>query len=251
MLFKNGFDVSRVMNFTDPAFLFEPAVPEEIKEIIKNDNIYSKSRKTIGFVLCGFNMLEGPYDKEPRRDDEFTQFCELIEFIINELGAAVFLMSHQNGFQKKPEFKFVNGRDYPYAERLYEIVKKRGIADIEFLTYAKGPYTPKETKAIIRNFDMFISGRIHAFVAAVSQHVPTVIITRGHGGVSHRNIGFAKSVGLEEYICHPESIKDMKLKVRNCWENKEELKDILIKKIPEVKKTANDLFNTLKTIFEK
>jgi colanic acid/amylovoran biosynthesis protein len=248
LLAENGFNVSNVRDFTDPAFLFEPASQEEIVEIIKNENIISSEKKTIGFVLCGFNMLDGPYDKEPREDSEFIQFVELIEFIINELKARVFLMSHQNGFEKEPQFRFINGRDYPFAQRLFELVKRRGKVDVSNVICPKGPFSPKETKAIIKNFDMFISGRIHAFVAAVSQCVPTVIINRGHGGRSHRNIGFAKSVGLEDYISDPASLEDMKQKVNMCWSNREHLIQVLEERIPKVKDKAHQLFDSLKEV---
>lgn len=250
MLSDNGFDVSNVQSFTDPAFLFEPASLKEIEDIVLQEEIYEKNRPTVGFILCGFNMLEGPYDKEPRRDSEFIQFAEVIEFIINDLEASVFLMSHQNGFEKEPAFKFINGRDYPYAKQLYNVVLERGIADREYLKCAVGPFTPKETKAIIAKFDMFVSGRIHGFVAAVSQCVPTVVINRGHGGKSHRNQGFAESVGLENFISDPSSSKDMIEKIKLCFTNRRELKNVLEERIPKVKKRAHELFNSLK-VFEK
>ena len=245
LLEKNGFDISNSKSFTDPAFLFEPENQNSIIEILKNDNILSDDKKTIGFVLCGFNMLEGPYDKEPRREDEFSQFAELVEYMVNEFDVRVFFMSHQNGFEKEP-FKFINGRDYPYAKTLHDIVIKRGKVNPDMVICAKGPYNPRETKAIIKNFDMFVSGRIHAFVAAVSQSVPTVIINRGFGGISHRNIGFAKSVGMEDFVSSPSSINDMKEKVKLCWEQREELKKILDERIVEVKKKAHELFDNLK-----
>jgi colanic acid/amylovoran biosynthesis protein len=246
LLERNGFNISNALSFTDPAFLFEPASQESIRKILLDDNIVHTSKKTVGFVLCGFNMLEGPYDKEPRREDEFTQFAELVEYIVNELGARVFFMSHQNGFETKSGFKFINGRDYPYAKALHEIVLRRNKVASDMVICAKGPYSPKETKAIISNFNMFVSGRIHAFVAAVSQCVPTVIINRGFGGVSHRNIGFARSVGMEAFVSSPASIEDMKAKVKLCWEQKDQLKKQLEQSIVEVKKKAHDLFDNLK-----
>jgi colanic acid/amylovoran biosynthesis protein len=249
LLDKNGFDVSKSLSFTDPAFLFEPCDESLIKDRLVEDNIIKENEKTIGFVLCGFNMLQGPYDREPRTDDEFTQFAELVEYIVNDLGARVFFMSHQNGFEMKPNFKFINGRDYPYAKQLHEVVAKRGKADMSKVICAKGPYNARETKAIINKFDMFISGRIHAFVAAVSQCVPTVIINRGFGGISHRNIGFAKSVGMEDFVSNPASIEDMKEKTLKCWNNKEELRKNLIVKIPEVKNRAHNLFDSLSDLF--
>jgi colanic acid/amylovoran biosynthesis protein len=245
LLHENGFDVSRVRSYTDVAFLFEPAPFDDIQAILAKDDIITKNKKTVGFVLCGFNMLRGPYDAEPRSDDEFTQFAEAVEFIVSELNARVFLMSHQNGFEKEPEFKLINGRDYPYAKQLYEVVLKRGNVNMSNVVLAKGPYSPKKTKAIIGQFDMFVSGRIHAFVAAVSQCIPTVIINRGHGGKSHRNIGFARSVGLEEFISDPASASDIQEKLKKCWDNKDEIRKVLEARIPEVKKTAQSIFDDL------
>lgn len=249
LLKEYGFNTFNVRNFTDPAFLFEPFDIESIKNIIKKDNILSTNKPTVGFILCGFNMIQGPYDKENRSDDEYLHFVNLIEFIINELNSRVFLMSHQNGFEKEGDhIKLINGRDYPFAQKLFQLINERGNVNIDDIVLAKGPYNPKETKAIIGQFDMFITGRIHAFVAAVSQCVPTVIINRGHGGISHRNIGFAKSVGLDDYISNPSSIEDMKAKVTKCWNNRDELRLVLKNRIPEVVNTAHELFNSLKLL---
>ncbi|PKG54902.1 polysaccharide pyruvyl transferase family protein [Halomonas sp. MES3-P3E] len=250
VLKNNGFDVSNVESFTDVAFLFKPAKYFEIEDILLRDNIISKGRETVGFILCGFNMLRGPYDADDREDTEFEQFAEIVEHIIEKFGARVFLMSHQNGFVKTPDFRKINGRDYPYAKQLYQLVEKRGKVQMDDVILAQGPYGPKETKAIIAQFDMFISGRIHAFTAAVSEYVPTVIINRGHGGVSHRNIGFARSVGLEEYISDPSSAEDMKKKVEHCWNNRSALKKQLQKKMPEVKENARSIFDRLQQIYK-
>ena len=105
LLQANGFEVSKVHSFSCPAFLFKPNPDHEMLEIIKKENIIDKERKTVGYILCGFNFLEGPYDKTPRRDDEFTQFAQSIEYIVNTLKGRVVLMSHQNGFDLPPNFK--------------------------------------------------------------------------------------------------------------------------------------------------
>lgn len=245
LLKDNGFNVSKVENYTDPAFLFEPKNDDEMISIYEKENIIHSVKKTVGYILCGFNMLEGPYDKEPRRDEEFTQFAESIEYIINELGARVCLMSHQNGFILPPNFKLINGRDFPYAKQLHDVLEKRSLVDMNDVICISNPYIPVELKAIISKFDMFVSGRIHGFVAAVSQNVPTVILNRGFGPKSHRNIGFARSVGLEDYLADPSSSEDIINKLKRCWENKEDLKIMLENKIPEVKERARACFDSL------
>lgn len=248
LLESNGFDVSKVYSFSCPAFLFNPKPDNEMIDIIKKENIKSTERKTVGYILCGFNMLEGPYDKTPRADDEFTQFAQSIEYIVNDLKGRVVLMSHQNGFELTPDFKLINGRDYPIVKQLQNVVKKRGNVDMQHVLCIERPYNPWETKWIIKQFDMFISGRVHGFVASVSQYIPTVLITRGFGPVSHRNIGFARSAGLEDYIADPRSIKDMINKIELCWNNLGALRKVLINSIPKVQETARAGFDILKTI---
>lgn len=248
LLIKNGFDVSKVFSFSCPAFLFEPKSDEEMVNILESEQIKNPERKTVGYILCGFNMLEGPYDKTPRRDDEFVRFAETIEYIVNNLKSRVVLMSHQNGFEKEPFFKLINGRDYPIVEQLYKVVQSRANVDMKHVLCINRPYNPWETKAIIKQFDMFISGRVHGFAASVSQYVPTVLITRGFGPVSHRNIGFAKSAGLQDYIADPRSVADMISKIDLCWKNMDELREKLRKTIPLVQQTARDGFDILKTI---
>lgn len=245
LLKANGFDISRVRNFTDPAFLFDPAPDSEMAGIYRDEKIVSADKKTVGFILCGFNMLQGPYDKWPRDDSEYTQFAESVEYIVNVLGARVVLLSHQNGFELPPNFKLINGRDYPVVKQLQTVVAQRKLANMDDVLCLDRPYLPKQTKAIIGQFDMFVTGRVHGFVAAVSQHVPTVLITRGHGPVSHRNIGFARSVGLEEYIADPRSVQDLLAKLQRCWDNRDSLRDTLRQRIPGVQETARQAFSVL------
>lgn len=194
-------------------------------------------------------MLEGPYDKFPRRNEEFVQFAQSIEYIVNVLKGRVVLMSHQNGFKLSPDFELINGRDYPIVKQLQKVVEIRGRTDMSHVLCIDRPYNPWQTKGIIKNFDMFVSGRVHGFVAAVSQYVPTVLITRGFGPESHRNIGFARSVGLEDFIANPKSVDDMIKKIDKCWNNLDDLRRGLKSRIFQVQETARAGFDILKTIF--
>jgi len=248
LLSENGFDISKVKNFACPSFLFEPKPDSQMQEIFARENLFTSSQRVVGYILCGFNMAEGPYDKNPREDKEFYPFAKTIEYIVNSLDAQVVIMSHQNGFELPPNFKLIPGRDYPIAKQLYEVTMKRGKVKKSDVTLISTPYLPSETKAIIKHFDMFISGRVHGFVAAISQSVPTVLINRGFGGKSHRNIGFARSVGLEEYIADPHSIEDMKSKINQCWNNREKIRQFLDQKIPQVKDQARMAFDELPKI---
>ncbi|MGV8093843.1 MAG: polysaccharide pyruvyl transferase family protein [Mangrovibacterium sp.] len=228
LLNENGFDTNKVKNFSDPAFLFKPLDDHLMYDIFLHEMLLDKSKPIVGFILCGFNMLESPYDKWPRKESEFTQFIIAIEHIVNRLGARVVLFSHQNGFELPPNFKLINGRDYPYAKKLYDLTLIRGNVNPSCLHCINQPYLPNEIKAIIKQFDMLVTGRIHAFVAAVSQYVPSVIINRGQGPISMRNIGFARSVGMEHLMANPADATDIVNKIDDCWVHLKKL-SILIK----------------------
>lgn len=249
LLIENDFDVTKVQNFTDPAFLFEPYSDDKMVKIYEEENLTNKSKPIVGFILCGFNMLKGPYDKWPRKDEEFGQFVLAVEHIVNKLKAKVIIFSHQNGFELPPNFKLINGRDYPYAKRLQELVISKGNVNKDDVRCLDKPYLPKELKAIIKQFDMLVTGRIHGFVAGVSQLVPSVIINRGHGPASKRNVGFARSVGFEHLMANPGRADDIIAKIDECWYNRNSYKVILEERIPLVQKQAHELYDTLTKLF--
>lgn len=251
LLVADGFDVSNLRNYACPAFLFEPAIEEEMFSIYQMEHLKDQGKPQIGFVLCGFNMLTGPYDKWPRDEEDFDPFVDVIEYIIGKLNAQVVLMSHSNGFDLPPNFRLKQGRDYPIVKQLQKIVQKRGIIPSEDIRCIDNVYNPWQTKAIIGKFDMFVTGRLHASVAAISQSVPTVVIMHGHGQESHKTIGFFRIAQLEDYVVRPGEPDNMKKTVKKCWENRVNIRKHLDKRIPEIQSIARASFDAIKRIISR
>ena len=248
LLIEDGFNVSNLKNYACPAFLFEPKKDDEILSIYEKENLDNNNKSKVGFILCGFNFLTGPYDKWPREDEDYLQFAEAIEHIVNDLNCDVYLMSHSNGFELPPNFKLIKGRDFPIVKQLRDVIEKRGYIDTDYVHLIEGPYNPWETKAIIGQFDMFVSGRLHGAVAAVSQFVPTVVIMHGHKQKSHKTIGFFDIIGTPECVANPNSSNEMIKKINYCWDNKNIIREHLIKRIPEVQQIARKSFQALKKV---
>jgi len=246
VLKEYGFNTSKTKSLTCPAFLFEPGKEETIRDIVETYR-FQERKNVVGFIVCGWNFLEGPFDKWPRDDKEYLPFAEAVEFIEKKLGADVCLMSHSNGFDLPPKpFQLIHGRDYPVIKQLQSVLDKRGIAQNYFAL--DGIYDTWTTKAIIRRFDMLVSGRVHAAVAGLSQCVPTVVIDYGHEPKAHKLRGFAKAAGMEHLVANPEAPEDLIQKITTCWNNRAEIKNTLEKNIPEVKKQARQNFELLKEI---
>lgn len=249
LLEREGFDCSNTLTLACPAFLFEPTYNQYVDQAVREirDCKGRANKPVFGFILCGWNFETGPFDKWPRDDRDYVVFAETIEFITEELGARVCLMSHSNGFDIPPApFKLKHGRDYPIAKQLQKVVLERGIAkDVIALD---GLYDTWETKAIVSSFDMLISGRVHAAVAGLSQHVPTVIIDYGHEPKAHKLRGFAAIVGVEKYVVDPSSKGELKSGVKMCWDNLASYKDYLREHMPTVRKQAKTHFDLLKSL---
>lgn len=245
-----GFDLSKLYDCACPAFLFKAASQESIKHHLVGTVLEKKDRPVVGFVLCGWNMLQGPFSREDWRDEEFGQYVSVIRKFIKKYNVRVCLMSHSNGFKlpPKPHFEMIHGRDYPIMEQLYKILKQTDVADsVSMLT---GIYLADETKAIVSNFDMVVSGRVHAAVGALSQSVPTVIIDYGHEPKAHKLKGFATIAGMEEYVANPADENDIWQKVEQCWINRKEINSFLEKRNIEVEALVHANFDILKNVYD-
>jgi colanic acid/amylovoran biosynthesis protein len=243
-----GFCVDKVKDFACPAFLYQPELSQ--KKELQVDNILKDvkgERPLVGFTIGGFNMPVGPYDMWPREEWQYSCFAEAIEYIVNVLGGRVILISHTNGFTLPPNFELINGRDYPILNQLYEVVKKRGlIKNMEEVICIDKPYLPEMIKSIIGRFDLMVTGRVHASVAAISQCVPTVFITYEKSFIpSTKMYGFASLAGVGELVSEPGDKKDLLTKIDICYRNRNEIKQRLEKRIPEVKQLSRDAFDEM------
>lgn len=246
-----GFVSNNVRDYACPAFLYTPNLTEEdatkVNELINN---LKGQKKLAGFTIGGFNMPIGPYDMWPREDWQYNVFAQVIEHMINELGLKVVLISHTNGFELPPNFKLINGRDYPILKQLQEVVYKRGIIKSnEELICLDGPYLPNLTKSIIGKFDMMVAGRVHASVAAISQYIPTVFITYEQSFIpSTKMYGFSALAGLGELVCEPGNQDQIIEKVDCCFNNLQGIKLRLKNNIPLVKRKAEEAFDDMKQL---
>jgi|SRR5690554_1455910 len=247
LLEESGLDIQNVEEYACPSYLYKGCEFDEVRHKLKNTPLYDKKEPIIGINICGWNMEQAPFSKWPREDNEYDNFVELIEYITNELEVNVGLISHSNGFLKDPEFKLIQGRDFPLVKQLYDIVQNRQKNDRLFLF--DGVYTPAETKSIISKFDLFISGRLHGAVAGLSQTVPTIIIDYGHEPKAHKLKGFAKQLDLIDCVVDPNNSSDMTLKVEEYWNNREKIKTHLEYKIPQIQQVAIEGFRRMKDLF--
>lgn len=247
ILEDNGFNTSKLKDLSCPAFLFEPRNIPSIGEIHKE--LESGNNKIVGVILCGWNFLDGPFDKWPRENKDYIFLVDqLINFLDRNNEAKLCLMSHSNGFiPGKEPFELIHGRDYPIIKQLQNVLEDKGYSKRIFTL--DGVYDAWTTKAIIAKFDMLLSGRVHAAVAGMSQNIPTVVIDYGHEPIAHKLKGFANEAGMVEMVADPRKHNEIFNKMLYCFENKELIKKQLQHNIPKTKLSAKLHFKYLKDLF--
>lgn len=248
-----GFAVNNVGDFACPAFLYSPGLSDDEKTNLASELpfVFGRTeRKICGFTIGGFNLPIGPYDMWPREEWQYDAYVECIEHIINDLHMRVVLFSHTNGFELPPKFKLINGRDYRILQQLYQIIIERGrIKNTEDICIVDRPYVPRVLKCIVGQFDMVVTGRVHASVAAISQCVPTVFINYEESFIpSTKMYGFADLAGVGEFVSQANDSSLLIEKVNLCYDNLNEIKERLKTNIPLVKQKARDGFEQLKKI---
>ena len=243
-----GFDVSNVRDCACPSFLFEEEKDTKLYDKVKA--YFSEGeRPIIGFILCGWNFKETPFSKWPRDDKEYESFVKLIEELCEKTEANICLISHSNGFPIPPaKFELQHGRDYYVVEQLHRIMQTKKCKDRVALV--EDVYNVWQTKGVIGNFDMLISGRVHGAIAGISQCVPTMIIDYGQEPKAHKLWGLASLVELEEYVADPAKPEELFEKALLCWNKRKDVNEHLQRKIPQVQELARENMNLVRLYLE-
>lgn len=242
-----GVEGNHIHSSACPSVFFQKDSSNETSKLIEQEHILHKGKATVGIIICGWNMPEGPYNKWPRRTEEYRNFIALIKYLIDRMGVRVCLMSHQNGVTA--DLKLRKGNDHKIIDEILNLLKDD--YDSEDLFTLKHFYNAAQSKTIIGQFDMLMSGRIHGAVQGLSQHVPTAIIEYGHEPKAHKLRGFAKVYGVEEYVCNPADEQEMIQVASKLWEDREQVKKHLHFQIPKVQELAQYTFKLLHQLANK
>ena len=200
----------------DCAFVLEPAPYERVKNILSKENINIK-RPLVG--ISANAMLD---DKE---NNYAKSMAQLLDYIIEKLNAQVVFVPHVVGIKEGGK-----GDDRVMGEMIYKLARNKENVDL-----IKGDYSPEELKGIIGLCDIFIGGRMHANIAAISSCVPTLATAW-----SHKYYGIIRTVGQEKYVCDFKmmNFEELKSKIDDLWDNKEKIHKELKVKVKEQKKLA-------------
>jgi colanic acid/amylovoran biosynthesis protein len=231
-----------IVNAACPAFLLEPAPVEKAEAILMKENVKVNDRPLIGVTLAGYNLISQRTWGTPKNFDDLSLFVPMLKYLLDDLNASVFLLPHV--YRVNPYTyvgEHINGPDHDILLHLYRMVD--GDKYNGRLRLIEGKYTSSEAKAVIGQCDMYISGRLHAGVAALSQGIPTILLAYGH---KHR--GFARLVHQEKYVFEGTDPGELKAIVEDAWKNREKIKKVLQERLVRVKELAELNFKIVKEV---
>ena len=96
-------------------------------------------------------------------------------------------------------------------------------------------YSAPEIKAIIAQCEFFVGSRMHSCIAALSTGVPRIPVS-----YSHKYAGILKHFGLQDWLVDPKTLSQEQAidLVLSGYEHREEIRELIIAKLPLIKSEA-------------
>lgn len=170
-----------------PVFTLEPAPPERARAIFAAEGIDPGDRPLVGVTICAANMR----DINDVKPDEAQVYAPMLRWLVEEAGAHVVMIPHVYRMNRYTG-DLIDGPDFVVTKRVYDAA---GGDDQPHLQIVRGHYPVAEVKSLFGQLDLFVSGRMHAGVGAMSQGIPTVLLAYGH-----KHYGMAQLLEIEDYV---------------------------------------------------
>jgi len=246
------FDVP-IYTTADPAFLLKPCDPERVNfllqelGIVEDESIVGMSfsqsflaggvQKTKKLrminIISGFLQYvlpEGLYFRlltKGRKSQEYTrsyahyveELASVADYLIDQYNVKIILVPHI--------VHPIIGEEQFHRD----ILKSTKRRDRIFLV--EDNINAAERKGLIGRCDIFIGGRMHANIAAISQGIPSIGLA-----YSYKFKGIMALVGQESYILDKISSPEIIKKVDLLWYNKDSIRLEILSKIENVRKLA-------------
>ncbi len=216
-IFKN------VIKTQDLAFILPVASPARIDEICKEERI-DKNLKWAGISISDliskyFNENTSVEEKEQKYVSAMARMCD---HLVEKYHYHLIFVPHVE-------------IDRGTSEKVKNNMKHQNNVLI-----LRGDYSPGELKGMVSLCDIVIGSRMHATLAALSQAVPTLTFA-----YNHKTLGInGAELGQSDYLI---DIRDVDIadlweitkdRIERLIEQKEKIKQKLIRILPEIKRTA-------------
>lgn len=214
----------RIFLTADGAFLLNPVPDGYAREILMRERIpLNRGRPLVGIAPSELIFRLARTGIKSDTGQYVDGIIELVDVMIDEHDVDVIFVPHVTDANMD-----IDDRDV--AVSVASRCKHR-----DRIFVIEGEYRPEELKGIIGLCALFVGSRMHANIAALSMHVPTVAVS-----YSHKSLGIMSLAGLNHYVFHwrddpPERLLRI---TQEAWENRAEIRKHLRERIPEIELMA-------------
>jgi polysaccharide pyruvyl transferase WcaK-like protein len=179
----------------DPAILLSPVDPEEVKDIMRQENIDDNDGLLVGVDLtrkvlsCTFQAHTNP---DARYERATMEIARCLDRLVENFQATIVFVPHSI----EP---YGNRDDRILAKEIYDLMKNKDKARVLIKEYSS-----EELKGLMGEFDLLISARVHSVIGALSMGVPSLTITRSGDTRAYDLIG--RTLKQEEWIYSIENL---------------------------------------------
>lgn len=209
--------------YPDTAYGWPAADPERAKAILRRENVPLEG----GIVGVNISMLLHHIYRHQNTETSYEEaMCRLIDHLRALTRKHLILLPHQiycPGYDAPQGLlESRDGDDRIACQWVYDRLQdKTGVSLI------RGDYTAAEYKAIMRQCEIFLGGRMHSVVGAVSTGTPSLVMQ-----YSHKAEGVMNMLGMSEYVWDIRSgIEACKQKVNRLWDNRREVRESLARQM--------------------
>ncbi|HXZ95111.1 MAG TPA: polysaccharide pyruvyl transferase family protein [Dehalococcoidia bacterium] len=250
----------------DPAFLLEPASEKTVREMLSMEGIRTDGKPLVGLTLSWSSVIG------KSKKSRFLQIAKEVFWIMRALlpeRLFQFLLRMSGRYKRLDMASYIDNKviaeiadylverldayvllvphDYNPAADDRKLLKEilKAVKHNERVKLLAREYSAPQLKGFIGQCDMFVGGKMHANIAALSMCVPTVGIQYGS-----KFYGIMRMLGQEQYVCDKLTFHEVRAKIDEAWSNREGIRAELKTKLVTVKKQALQNCELVKQLVE-
>lgn len=223
----------RVSKTADLAFLLDPISRKNALSLLKVEGINPiPGRPLLGVSLS--HLVKSKYDKNNPHSDT-VHFEDLFASILDDLsiryGLDILFIPHVTGPSKNKDDR-----------NIHLSISTRMKTNFHLLNI---DYAASELKGIIGLCEMMIGARMHANIAALSNHIPTMAVA-----YSHKSLGIMQMLGQGYFVLDISSLSKQEItnKFANLHVNRHGITSMLKKTMGSIKSLSMENVNLIKTL---
>jgi polysaccharide pyruvyl transferase WcaK-like protein len=221
----------------DMGFVMPPVAPAQLS--VSGWLQQRDGAPLVGLNVSGLLFVSTPDGGDPFgfRDRYRKLVYRIIDFFVAETNARVLLIPHVLGTGAESD-----------SDACAQVYEKLAMKCGDRIHHVEGWHSPGEMKYIIGQCDFFLGSRMHACIAALSQSIPTVALA-----YSRKFLGVMETIGVEDIVLDPQAMTadDILHAIARVYQHKDELRQRLKNKMPEVKEDILNFFSQAGAAWEE